>query len=239
MVLPCGHCKGCKIARSREWAFRIMSELDTYNGVGCFITLTYSDDNIPENGTLRKKDYQDFMKRLRAYYSDIKLKYYMCGEYGDKFGRPHYHAILFGLNWFDFKRFWPYGYVKIGSVTFDSARYVSGYIDKKYGVKKNKEVYENFGLIPPYQAQSQGLGLRWAQAHPEKLEHLTLKGKPVGVPRYFVKKGLAETSSDGLLKHCEMFRKWKETNDGTFQDFEKYLESCGKQSELSSRIRVK
>ena len=48
--------------------------------------------------TLRKRDYQLFMKRLRKAFPNDKIRFYAAGEYGPKTLRPHYHAILFGLH---------------------------------------------------------------------------------------------------------------------------------------------
>lgn len=103
------------------WAMRCIHEASLYEDQcgSCFITLTYDDDNVPEGWTLVKKDFQDFMKRLRKYFPQ-KIKFYMCGEYGNKcmhlptysdltvdacdlcsVGRPHYHAILFNCSFHD------------------------------------------------------------------------------------------------------------------------------------------
>ena len=49
---------------------------------------------------LKKSDFQKFIKRLRK---DYDIKYFACGEYGDKTLRPHFHAILFGVNFSDDK----------------------------------------------------------------------------------------------------------------------------------------
>ena len=96
--LPCGQCVGCRLERSRQWAVRCMHEASLYKR-NCFITLTYSNEYLPPNMSLVKSDFQKFMKRLRKRCGS-SVRYYYCGEYGENFGRPHYHAILFG---FDFK----------------------------------------------------------------------------------------------------------------------------------------
>lgn len=99
MRLPCGSCDGCRLKRSSEWASRIMHEA-RYHKASSFLTLTYSTEQLPPNGTLDKTHFQGFMKRLRERLrvrGHAKLKYYMCGEYGDQRERPHYHAILFGF----------------------------------------------------------------------------------------------------------------------------------------------
>jgi hypothetical protein len=89
-----------------------------------------------------------------------KLRFYACGEYGEKFSRPHYHAILFNVDFEDkvllrgpswkrlrkhfttgnthalyrsptLEKIWTYGYSTIGEVTFESAGYVARYVQKK------------------------------------------------------------------------------------------------------------
>ncbi|QCS36963.1 replication initiation protein [Tortoise microvirus 35] len=82
--------------------------------VNCwFITLTYNEDNVPIiNGekTLVRRHLQLFMKRLRDRIKPHKIRFFACGEYGSKTGRPHYHLILF--NFFD-------DYEKVNSIVSD------------------------------------------------------------------------------------------------------------------------
>ena len=95
LLLPCGRCIGCRLERSRMWALRCVHEAQLHSE-NSFITLTYNDDHIPRDGSLNKKHFQDFMKRLRKSIAPKKVRFYHCGEYGPKLLRPHYHAILFG-----------------------------------------------------------------------------------------------------------------------------------------------
>ena len=101
LLVPCGKCLACRIARRQEWSMRVIHELAGYKDA-VFLTLTYSDDHLPDNGSLVVADLQKFFKRLRKQYAKrnngIKLRYYACGEYGDRHGRPHYHAIVCGLS---------------------------------------------------------------------------------------------------------------------------------------------
>lgn len=147
MLLPCGQCLRCRLERSRQWAMRCMHEASSWKE-NCFITLTYSDENIPSGGNLRYKDYQDFMKRLR-YYCGENIRFYMSGEYGESTRRPHYHACLFNHNFDDrsfwrksdagfdldrsvsLEKLWPYGHSEIGAVSFESAAYCARYICDK------------------------------------------------------------------------------------------------------------
>lgn len=152
--LPCGRCIGCRLERSRQWAIRCMHEASLHKH-SVFVTLTYSDEELEktENSQLRElrhEDFQRFMKRLRKRFGS-GIRYYMCGEYGEKFGRPHYHAAIFGLTFKDKKLFkntrgnklytsqilteiWGHGHASFGSVTFNSAAYIARYI-----IKKNSE----------------------------------------------------------------------------------------------------
>lgn len=146
--LPCGQCIECRLARSREWAVRCVheSKLHEFN---CFITLTYSDDNLPDNHNLNYRDFQLFMKRLRKQFHNVPIRFYMCGEYGETTGRPHYHACIFGIDFADkvplkrtgsnniiyrsaiLDKLWPLGHASVGQLTFESAAYTSRYITKK------------------------------------------------------------------------------------------------------------
>lgn len=118
-----------------------------------FITLTYDNEHLPEHGSLRYRDYQLFMKRLLVHTErhtnrPVGVRFYMCGEYGENFGRPHYHAIMFNYDLEDKKLWkmerdnplytsqiltdlWGHGHTSVGSVTFQSAAYVARYLMKK------------------------------------------------------------------------------------------------------------
>lgn len=111
--VPCGHCIGCRLEYSRQWADRCMLELK-YHGRACFVTLTYDDRHIlrrfyadPKTGvalpsySLCKRDLQLFFKRLRKSCPDSPIRYFGCGEYGSRTMRPHYHIILFGVDFED------------------------------------------------------------------------------------------------------------------------------------------
>lgn len=131
-----------------------------------FVTLTMTDDYLLhtrthatrthdkiENASLNKKELQLFTKRLNE---DVRrrsskgIKYYACGEYGDKYHRPHYHIAIFGEDFTDdriywakskaglplwrssrLNRLWPHGDADIGELTFESAAYIARYIMKK------------------------------------------------------------------------------------------------------------
>lgn len=146
VTIPCGQCIGCKLERSRQWAIRCVHEASLYDK-NCFITLTYRDEKLPKNNSLEVPAFQNFMKRLRKRFG-AGIRFFQCGEYGEKFQRPHYHACLFNFDFPDRELFqirdgtrlytskaleelWTDGFSTIGDVTFESAAYVARYVTKK------------------------------------------------------------------------------------------------------------
>lgn len=187
LTIPCGQCIGCRIRRTRMWAVRCVHEASLYQQ-NIFITLTYDEEHLPDNRSLNKTHFQGFMKRLRKKHPNQKIRYYMCGEYGGKLGRPHYHALIFNFDFEDkyfwrtskkntiyrsptLERLWPFGLSDIGSVTAQSANYVAGYIQKKITGKQANLHYqwfdENTGEVydrlPEYNSMSlkPGIGKLW------------------------------------------------------------------------------
>lgn len=190
MSVPCGKCRACRIARAREWSMRVMHECESWDA-SSFATMTYDDAHMPGSNGLEKRDFQLFIKRLRRGLGERRMKYYGCGEYGDRFGRPHYHAILFGVDQSEkalVEEAWsedgqPIGWTMLGSVSWDSARYVADYVHKD----TRKEMYG--GREPPFSLKSQGLGKDWADANAEQLRangRTSVHGSTVGLPRYYI-----------------------------------------------------
>lgn len=197
--VPCGHCIGCRLDKSREWADRMMLELD-HSKTAVFLTLTYDNDHVPismfnDDGipyyTLDKRHPQLFLKRLRKYACDKKLRFYLAGEYGDSTSRPHYHAIIFGLDFSDFpdlihfgsnvfgqpyytsailERIWSYGFVSLAPVSWQTCAYVARYVTKKLN-GPDSIVYEYRNCIPPFALMSRrpGIGGYFAIDHPDLL----------------------------------------------------------------------
>lgn len=89
----CGMCLACRITKRQEWTFRLMME-QRVSPFTYFATLTYSDEWLPEDNSVSKDEFQRFMKRFRQI-RDGGIRYFAVGEYGDRRGRPHYHAVIF------------------------------------------------------------------------------------------------------------------------------------------------
>lgn len=174
--LPCGQCIGCRLAYSAEWAARLMHESQMHEH-SSFVTLTYNDQFLPENGALNYDHITKFMKRLRKALGDTKIRFYMAPEYGDKSKRPHYHIIIFGYDFPDkvllknsngtplyisdfIKSLWSdpvtkesYGHNSVGSVTFESCAYVARYMLKKvkgedYKMRYWTDIDSNGEILP-------------------------------------------------------------------------------------------
>lgn len=96
---PCGRCYECLSRKRSDWSLRIQEQAKV---MSCFhAILTYDNEHLPLlsdcTPTLCKRDLQLFFKRLRHKYPANKLKYFVAGEYGSRRGRPHYHALIFGI----------------------------------------------------------------------------------------------------------------------------------------------
>lgn len=133
IAFGCGQCMPCRFNRRRVWTHRMMLE-SLVHPAASFLTLTYKEE--PIGGTLVPRDAQLFLKRLRKNMGAApgSLRYFIVGEYGDHTQRPHYHAALFGLGPESHdlvSKSWGLGFVKLGTLTYDSACYVAGYVTKK------------------------------------------------------------------------------------------------------------
>lgn len=153
----------------------------------CFLTLTYNDENLPDNNSLELRAFQLFIKRLRKRFGP-NIRFFHCGEYGELSGRPHYHAILFNFDFPDkvlyscrdnnrlysssiCSELWPFGFNTIGDVTFESAAYVARYVLKKqvgkdaasYYERVNPETGEVVKIAAEYATMSRrpGIGRGW------------------------------------------------------------------------------
>lgn len=213
-TVKCGQCIGCRLDRSGAWALRCIQESQLYEN-NCFITLTYDDKNLPNGGTLEKRHFQLFMKRLRKKYGS-QIRFYMCGEYGEQFGRPHYHACIFNHDFEDKEAFkqtetgfviytskeletiWPFGFSSVGDLTFETAAYTARYILKKITGDSADDHYQKTDIRtgevvqvqPEYTTMSRrpGIGRQWYEKYKEDAypsDFLTHKGKKLPIPKYY------------------------------------------------------
>ncbi len=178
--LPCGQCIGCRLEKSRQWAVRMMHEAQMHDD-NSFITLTYAPENLPDDLSVNVAHFQGFMKRFRARVNPTRVKFFHCGEYGERLSRPHYHAIIFGFGFPDREFYktcngqryytsslldscWGRGFGVIGDVVFESCAYVARYVTKKVNGEQAHDHYmvldERTGevrpITPEYATMSRG-----------------------------------------------------------------------------------
>lgn len=232
LELPCGQCFGCRLERSRQWAMRCMHEASLYDQ-NAFLTLTYDDEHLPAYGSLKKSDFQLFMKRLRK--AAGKLRFFHCGEYGEKTLRPHYHALIFGFNfpdryqWSDrggcpvfrspmLEKLWTLGASEIGSVTFESAAYVARYVVKKLTEEDAYEQYRTLDVAtgemvpvePEYATMSRrpGIGTGWYEkfgAESYGHDSVVMRGIEMKPPKFYDNK--LESEDEKWLRAVKQARK--------------------------------
>lgn len=249
--VPCGKCIGCRLEYSRQWAVRLMKEVST-SEASCFITLTYSDDNLVYGKipTLYHPHFIEFRDRLRAYIryhygKDIKIKYFMCGEYGTQNFRPHYHAIITGWDFPDkvleyeergyphfqselLTKLWKKGRTETCNVSFDTCAYVARYITKKINGDQASDYYD--GFQPEYSTCSKGIAYDWFKKYRSDIYNtdtmvIYRHGIPyhMKVPRYFDFK--LEQEDPALLE----FIKSKRERSRQLKPFEGSLRLLGRE----------
>lgn len=207
LTIPCGHCIGCRVRRSREWTLRILNEASQH-GSNWFITLTYADAPI----SLRYRDFQLFMKRLRKSLGSVR--FFVVGEYGEQFSRPHFHAILFGLQLDDIQpvsqlsgkalyksatieRLWGHGFVTVAPVNKQTAGYCARYVLKKITGPAAELHYQKLDadgvlhpVVPEFCRMSNrpGVGASWIDRYAGETYHgdfIVHDGQKYPVPKYY------------------------------------------------------
>lgn len=150
----CGQCMPCRINKHRVWVTRLVLEASVQPSF--FITLTYAPEHLPKEG-LSKQHCQEYLRRLRRLVAPRTVRYFCVGEYGERFGRPHYHLALFGaLVPREIVQAWPFGIVDVRLLARDSASYICGYIMK--GNTKSSEGVAP-GQTPEFRLMSRKPGI--------------------------------------------------------------------------------
>lgn len=204
IALPCGKCVGCREDRAKMWAVRCAHESRMHDD-NCFITLTYRDEDLPVGGSLDKSHFVLFMKRFRKKISPLQIRFFHCAEYGENYGRPHHHAIIFGYQFPDrvllsekkgvrlytsqiLSSLWRYGYSSVGDVTYDSCRYVAKYVVKKLTLDEFLDTPGD--LVKEYITMSRnpGIGSKWYEKYKGDIfpcDNVVVEGKMSKVPRFY------------------------------------------------------
>lgn len=233
--IPCGSCVGCRIAHCKEMSARAWFEAQQWKYISddytrgvfgervykeklccAFITLTLSPEYMEYRTEklgypyfrLDHREFQLFMKRLRKYHSPIR--YFMCGEYGSKTGRPHYHAIIYGFDFpdkqlavktrvgayynskilddlwsvrdpFNHKLIMRMGLTSVSEVTAETCSYVARYVLKKLEDGSFDGSYTKMSTNP-------GIGFCWLEHNMNNminLDYVNTGKYLIKPPRYY------------------------------------------------------
>lgn len=242
ILLPCGRCLSCRLNKSQEWVFRCLAEA-RYHEKTSFITLTVSPDKESEvfprvNGhlSLSYLPFQDFMKRFRDRISPVEIRFLMCGEYGEQFERPHYHALIFGYDFPDRKLFklspegypiyispllsdlWKFGFSTVMDMCEPCIQYVCRYTLKKVTGATAEGYYE--GRMPEFIRMSNrpGIGQKYFSEYIGRdfykrgcdnvffRDFVTLREHKIRPPRYYDKLFQASHSGDFVMLSDQRYK---------------------------------
>lgn len=218
--VPCGKCAECIEKRSVDLKFRAEQEFKQCHNA-FFLTLTYSDSNLPLHGdlpVLNKKDVQLFLKRIRKKYGSVR--YFSLGEYGPTTRRPHYHLMLFfqspvpEKSFWEFKdsiaKLWNLGFITMDELNYNRIQYTVGYMCP---ISDLSDEYRDF---PPFCTFSLGFGRGYLTDNRKNFYRGLLKDAPsvrkppvcylqdkykMALPRYY-RSRIYTASEKEEVKHC-------------------------------------
>lgn len=207
ILLPCGQCIGCRLDYSRQWAIRIQKETTLWPQ-NWFVTLTYDDEHVPWKSTVNKetgevitgqtlipehmkKFIKDLRRHWKYHYNHDNIRFFGCGEYGEKSERPHLHICVFNLPLTkeqlelkfhniqgdpificeEIEKIWGKGIVSLGAVTWESAAYVARYMVKKQKGENAEAYYNSKAQEPEFTRMSRkpGIARDWYEEHKEEI----------------------------------------------------------------------
>lgn len=241
ILVPCNKCINCLKNRAREWFLRLSVEASdlNYQSVS-FVTLTYDEDHVHycTDGkyryfqTLRKKDLQNFFKRLRNF---ADFKYYAIGEYGTHTFRPHYHFLLFSISPIDaitsaIDDCWKSGFSLVEPVSPARIGYVLHYHTRpKIPPHVVTFQFEDDEFEPAFAVSSRGLGV--SLFTDDLINYLYSSGNGsvhyngvrYKLPRYYIKKFGVELQTKDLESHYMRLKNLWSKDSFTLQDYENFF----------------
>lgn len=172
--MPCGKCLNCLSAKRAELSIRLQIHTKYYQGSTMMITLTYDNDHLVygQDMTLVRSHVSEFIKayKRKNHLHNQFFTYFGCGEYGDKFHRPHYHLVFFGdailekYFWQDtakaeahLRECWPHGNTWCGIADVSGIHYICKYVMKE----DLNEITDQL----PFPVYSKRLGAIWFETY--------------------------------------------------------------------------
>lgn len=240
VLIPCRKCFECVQSYSTNWAVRCSLEAASHKK-NCFVTLTYDNEHLQD---ISVREVQKFLKRLRKSLKGEKVRYFACGEYGEHTGRPHYHIILFGVDFSADRQFlkrdkrgnpiyvsatlsklWKNGFHSIGALTYDSAKYCAKYM-QKFNFEDGKKAFT-------LQSRKPAIGYNYAMEHSDSISKtgkVYIDGKEYNAPYQFkqwyskrLDKAFAAVLLDGIKRNVHTFdfvaEKARERRQRVFEKF--------------------
>lgn len=217
--VKCGKCDVCRREKAQEWAIKLIKESE-YHKKACFITLTFDNKILLDKNSKAVKKYkaspafvfnikysmeyfQRFIKRLRKKYKDTYISYYHVAEYGDKFKRPHHHAIIYGINFEEdrheqelsksghiqyysktLEELWACGSISVQDLNPNNTIYISQYTLKKY---KNPDENKKWRPLMTFSNRCK-IGTKWIRRNYKEIlkGYLTdNEGKKYRIPQSY------------------------------------------------------
>lgn len=223
LMVDCGKCLSCRINRTREWTLRLTNEAN--NSLSCFfITLTYNEEHLPSDGSVSKRDVQDFISNLRTV-AGSGIRYFIGSEYGQDetaTRRPHYHGLIFnvprdlifipcsGSDRVETRRgksghisyintylndIWRRGFVTVGEFVPQRAGYLAGYYVNKVDAPKGHAA--NFSLMSRRPGIGHDFAVSSVARYCEYGYTYAHTGRRVAIPRYY--RGICNDMSDRFV----------------------------------------
>lgn len=247
----CGHCAHCRSQKKVAWSSRVIADYNAFNQKAVFLTLDYADSHLPNArpvynqktgevyryasgmprlmGDLCRPHANAFFNKFKTYYqrkfnTKFEGKYFLCGEYGGRFGRPHYHALILGIdiNQIEVIKLlescWKYGRCKIEAPrnAEHCIKYIAGYLFDSIGSQSQFMQHYQVKQVP-FCNVSKGFG-KALIAH--KLKEINSNAERNNItPANFVLNTLYETLYNGRYHFLLTYY----TNKGTIDKCPRYV----------------
>lgn len=253
----CSNCLGCRLDNQALWQARCNSEFIKYRS--SFVTFTYDDLHLNYRHdyslmpSLSRFQFHKFIDNLRHKVKSLNyipsgcirdFKYFCSGEYGDSFGRPHYHALFFGLDFVEMRKIysdlWKNGSVKSLPILSGGIRYVVDYMLKCSNGPLAEIEFDDTDRERPFSMYSKGLGFDFFYAHKDEINfrgNVRIGSRLVPVPTYYknIFQDFSLVSVYSRLHHqLESYKNvLSEMKEFKFTDYDLYVKYKRKNLELS------
>lgn len=206
--VPCGKCGYCLRRSINDWVLRCKYEHQrSYESY--FLTLTFSEvpDGLLVDSKSFRRPLQLFFKRCRKY--GLSFRYFAIGDYGDTYGRPHYHVLFYSdvpvdtdlvHSLWSSKKYQENGFVKVDRYSVHRCRYVV-----EYALLGRLDHHVDSGRPKPFTVMSKRPAIGSSFLTKERVRYhryvdgmLSDEGFKYALPRYYRKKIFNFNSKTGL-----------------------------------------